>query len=320
MDFFTTFYNVLIVLLMALPGFILIKSKMIKDNNISTLATVLLYVNSPCLVLYSFQSIDKSKKMSINMVLFIVITLFTQALMIILFYLVKKLIKKIKKSDNNNAFKVGLVGVSLGNVGFFGVPIIKALLPNNPEAIIYSSMFCISMNIIAFTLGAYIITGDKKYMSFKKIIFNPTTIAALFSLILFIFNFKIKNNFGKFGPILDDTINLFGKMTTPMCMLVLGMRLGVVEFKKMILNYKVYIIVLIKLVIFPLLSYLLIYFIPSIDYSFKASLLILSATPIASVILNLSEMLNSEQEDAANMILISTLLCIITIPLILLIL
>ncbi|MGM9971817.1 MAG: AEC family transporter [Anaeroplasmataceae bacterium] len=328
MDFFLTFYNVLIVLLMALPGFLLIKAKMVHESNISVIATVLLYVNSPCLVIYSFQSVDRSKKLGIDMLLFIIITLITQAIMILLYLVIMKLINKRKKikydnegnTINTSSFKVGTVGVALGNVGFFGVPIIQALLPEHPEAVVYSTMFCISMNIIAFSLGAFIITGDKKYMSWKKIFINPTTISALVALPLFLLDFKIKENFGDFGPILDNAITLLGKMTTPMCMLVLGMRLANVKLKALFTNYKAYIISFVKLVIFPLLSYLIVYFIPGLDYAFKASILILSAAPIASVILNLAEMLGSEQTDAANMVLISTILCIITMPLVLLVL
>lgn len=328
MDFLLTFYNVLIVLLMALPGFFLVKAKMVKENNISVVATILLYVNSPCLVLYAFQSVDRSKKLGINMLLFILITLITQAIMIVLYLAVVKIIKKRRKtrydSDGNeirrNEFKVGTVGVALGNVGFFGVPIIQALLPEHPEAVVFSTMFCISMNIIAFSLGAFIITGNKKYMSWKKILINPTNMAVLVAFPLYLLDFKIINNFGDFGPVLNNAITLLGKMTTPMCMLVLGMRLATVKFKALFSNYRVYILSFVKLVIFPLLSYLLVYFIPGIDYAFKASILILSAAPIASVILNLAEMLGSEQTDAANMVLISTILCIITMPLVLLVL
>ena len=69
-----------------------------------------------------------------------------------------------------------------------------------------------------------------------------------------------------------------------------------------------------KLVIFPLFSYLLVLFLP-LSAVFKASILILSATPCASIILNLSEIHQSGQETAANCTLLSTLVSVVTIPL-----
>ena len=48
--------------------------------------------------------------------------------------------------------------------------------------------------------------------------------------------------------------------------------------------------------------------------TFKMSILIFSSVSCASVILNLAEMHHAEEEIAANCVLVSTLLCFITIP------
>ena len=50
----------------------------------------------------------------------------------------------------------------MGNVGFFGLPIISAILPDHPEVACYTTVFSLSMNILAFTVGIYCLTGDKK--------------------------------------------------------------------------------------------------------------------------------------------------------------
>ena len=69
-----------------------------------------------------------------------------------------------------------------------------------------------------------------------------------------------------------------------------------------------------KLIAFPLISYLLVLPFPLAPV-FKASILILSATPCASIILNLAEIHHNGQETAADCALLSTLLSIATIPL-----
>lgn len=318
MQFSTTFFNVLIVLVYAIPGFILIKAKKGAVEHLKTLAAILLYVLSPCMIINAFQQIERSKEMTINIIVFIAITFALQALMIAIAFMVAFLINK-KLDDDHKIKKLGLAGTALGNVGFFGLPIITALLRDYPEAQVYSTLFVLTMNFIIFTVGAYAVTGDRKYMSLKALVLNPTTISVIFAAILYGFNFKINDNFKGFGPILADAIKLMGRMTTPVSMFVLGMRLASVSLVKIFTNYHAYIVSFVKMVIFPIMCYLIVFFTP-LDYSMRASIVILACAPCASVLLNLSELLGGEQEYASNIVLISTLLSIITIPLVLLIL
>lgn len=317
MDFLTTFYNVALVLLYAIPGFILVKVNKASVNHLKTLAAILLYILSPCMIINAFQQIERSKKMAINMAVFTLITFLLQVLMILLAFIFAYFVNK-KLSDEKKLKRIGLVATALGNVGFFGLPIIRSLLADYPEAQVYSTLFVLSMNLLIFTVGAFAVTGDKKYMSFKSLILNPTTISVFVALIIFAFDFKFYDA-GKFGHLLGDGIELLGKATTPVSMIILGMRLAASSLVHVFTNIRAYIVSITKMVIFPLLCFLIVYFTP-LDYSMRASIVILACAPCASVILNLSELLGSEQEYSANLVLISTMLSIITIPIVLLIL
>ena len=88
---------------------------------------------------------------------------------------------------------------------------------------------------------------------------------------------------------------------------------------KVFTNIRAYIVTICKMILFPIMCFLIVYFTP-LDYSMRASIVILASAPCASVLLNLAELLGSEQEYAANIVLISTLLSIICMPLVLLIL
>ena len=72
-----------------------------------------------------------------------------------------------KKKSHRPEYRVCSVACVLGNVGFFGVPLLEALIPEHPEAIVYSAVYILGMNIISWTAGSMLITGDKKYMSIK---------------------------------------------------------------------------------------------------------------------------------------------------------
>ena len=75
-----------------------------------------------------------------------------------------------------------------------------------------------------------------------------------------------------------------------------------------------------KLFIFPLVSYFLVYFIPFFDNEFKSSIFILSGAPCAALILSLAELHSTEQELSANVVLVSTILSVFTLPILTIIL
>ena len=113
---------------------------------------------------------------------------------------------------------------------------------------------------------------------------------------------------------LMNSLKLLGDMSTPLCMIILGVRLAAVPLKKLFSRPTVYWISLSKLLAFPLFCWACVYFLP-LSMPIKASVLILSATPCASVILSLAELHQKQMDLAASCVLVSTLLCFMTIPL-----
>ncbi len=314
--FINCLIRVAISLCFIIPGYILCKFKKASADHLSTLSTILVFVCGPCMIIYSFYKasmnvnelgIDKLT-LGLNMLYFGLVTLFLQMIFTLILFLI------FRKKYDDAKYRL-LTGASvLGNVGFFGLPLVEALFANNPYVACYSSVFVMSMNILAFTVGVFCLTKDKKYISLKKAIINPTGIAIMISIPIFIFIDKIPGN--KFTDVMWDSINLLGKMTTPLCMLILGIRLAVVNLKDIFTRKFVYIISALKMLVFPIFSFFVVCFLPFFDDTFKISVLVLSAAPCASVILNLAEIHHSEEEIAANCVLVSTLLCIITIPLV----
>ncbi len=306
--FQTAFTNVLITLFYIIPGYIAAKCKIVKPEHLSSMSSVLVYICSPCMIIHSCITTDFSTQNTLNMGLFFVITFVLQCVFMLMIYLI------FKKKYGQAKYRILTIASVMGNVGFFGLPIIKSLLPNNPEVACYSSVYIISMNILVFTVGVYCLTQKKEYMSLRAAILNPSVISMLVALPLYFFGV------GRYIPdVLMNSLSILSSMTTPLCMIILGIRLSTVKLSKVFSRPFVYMICAMKLVVFPLFCYLAVAFLP-LDYSFKAAVLILSSVPCASVILNMAEIHHSETEMAANCVLISTLICFITIPIMTLIL
>lgn len=308
MTFQIALSNVLLTLLYIVPGFVICKLKKVAAEHLSTMSAVLIYVCSPCMIVNSFLQLEFSWGGLGKMALFFVVTLILQIAFMLILYLI------FRKKYADSKYRILTIGSVLGNVGFFGLPVIKAILPDFPEVMCYSSVYVLSMNMLVFTMGVFCLTNDKKYVSIKSAVLNPATFSILVALPLYLFGVK------QYLPdLLTGGIALLGKMTTPLCMIILGIRLATVSFKKLFTRPIIYFVCACKLIIFPLFCFLAVYFIP-LDFAFKASVLVLSSTPCASVILNLAEMHRSETELAANCVLLSTLLCFMTIPVLVLLL
>lgn len=302
MSFQLSLTNVLMTLFYILPGFLIGKMKKTSTAHLPTLSSVLVYICMPCLVISSLLSLEYSLEGLKYMGLFFLLTLIIQAAFILLVYLA------IRKKSHVPKYRLMTVGMVLGNVGFFGLPIATALLPQNPEVASYSAVYSVSMNILLFTIGVFCVTGKKEYMSLKPAFLNPTMFGLSIGFPLYLLGAN------KVLPtLLINGVNVLGQLSTPLCMIILGIRLSAICLPKLFARPSVYAICFGKLVLFPLFAFFAVKFLP-LPYAFKASMLILSATPCASVVFNIAEMHNCDAELSANCVLLSTLMCFLTIP------
>lgn len=299
-------FNLAIMLVYILIGFTLIKTKVGEESHAKTLSGILVYVLTPFMIVNAFLKMEYTKERLLDIGLFFLVSLVLQIIVMLIIFFI------FHKKYNDAKYRILTVGSVMGNVGFFGMPLITSVFPGEPVVLCYSCAYVISMNLIVFTFGTYLITNDKKYVSFKNAILNPAILSLLVALPLFIFKVD-------FPDIVDDAIALPAKMVTPVCMIIIGMRLGASKFKNLVTRPFVYIVCLIKLVIYPLFAYLCVAFIPGLTDVFKISIFVISMTPSASIVCSLAELHRCEQELSMNVVLMATLMCVITIPLMLLI-
>ncbi len=303
MSFEISLTNVLVTLFYILPGFLVCKLGKAKPEHLSGMSGVLVYACSPCMILSAFLALEYREEDLLNMALFFLITLAAQMAFMGIVYLF------IRKKSQNPTYRLMTIGMVLGNVGFFGLPIVKVLLPNNPEVACYAAVYMVTMNLLVFTVGVFCLTGEKKYMSLKAAICNPTVLGFAVGFPLYLLGM------GQMLPApLVGSLTRLGNMSTPLCMIILGIRLATVPLRRLFTKPVVYLVCLGKLVLFPLFAFGAVYFLP-LDPALKAAVLILSSTPCASVIFNLAEMHHGETELSANCVLFSTIMCFLSIPL-----
>lgn len=307
MSFRIVLTNVVLMLFYLACGWALVKARKGVPDHAKTFSAVLVYVCAPAMILSSFQSMEYSMVIFGKAMAFLAVSMLTQTL----FFLILFLLLRRRYQDARN--RVLTVGAILGNAGFFGLPIITALFPGESVVACYSTLYITGMNILVFTVGVWLLTRDKRYISLRAAVLNPTVLSASVGILLYLLRVK-------FPVPVESTLSLLGKTSTPLCMLVLGFRLASMEFREVFAQPFSYFVCALKLIVFPLFAYALVRFLPWFDPTFKTSLLVLSAAPSAAVILSLAELHGCEQKLCANVVLMTTLFSVVTIPALMLIL
>ena len=299
--FTVTLVTVAVMLAYAVPGYLLSRFRAVKEEAIPAFAKVLMYVCQPCLTLYAFDRVEYSVDLLQEIGIFFAVTLLAQLIAILLFYAV------VKGRGDDVAYRVSAVAAAFGNCAFMGVPLVEAALPDAPRAVLMSAIFFLTMSLLGWTLASYLITRNKRFVSVKSIFLNPSVLILVVALPLFFTHTKLPST-------VASAVEILGKMTTPLCMLIMGMRLARMAPRALIGRPVQYAAIGVKLIVFPLAVYGIALLLPVALY-LKQTLLLLSACPVASVVLNFAEMHGAGQENAANVVLVSTGLSLLTIPL-----
>ena len=295
--------NVAVLLVYMLLGFLLCKAGKGHVAHARTLSGLLLYVLSPAMIINSFLQLEYSGENAAKIAKYFIATLVVQILFFAVLYII------LRKKYEDAKYRILSVGAVLGNVGFFGMPVISGMFPDDSIVMCYSSVNVMSMNLIVFTIGVFLITNDKKYVSVKSALLNPTTLSIAAALPLFIFNVQLPT-------VVQSSVEVLAKAVTPMCMFILGMRLSAVKLKPLFTRPFVYCTCALKLLVFPIFAFLCVRWLPFFDDTLKITVVVLAAAPSGAIIESLAELHECEQELSANVVLLTTILSVATMPLI----
>ena len=309
--FETTFFNILILVAFAIPGFI--GRKIGKIHDVSSLVFVLSYVAQPFLIIASMQSATITPENTAKIGIMALVALLIHAVSLVVCLLAFGW-------DKSRIGKTYALVGTFGNCGFMGIPLIQGLMAAghlDESSLVCTTAFIVIFNLLTWTVGCFIMTGEKKYVSVKNCLFNPPTLAALFVAIPLYFA----------GITLPDWalkgVSLLGNMSAPVSLFILGVRLADMSVKTLLTDSKAYLSTALKLVVVPLITMGLLLPVRHIigDTVFKV-MYISMAMPSASSVLMLAELYNVEgaPQAAGRVQAISTLLAVASVPVLMMLL
>lgn len=202
--------------------------------------------------------------------------------------------------------------VMFGNVGFMGIPLLIALLPE--RGMLYMALFTIIDQLCLWTIGLSLCTPETATSNMTtrdKLmkLLNPPNVAIIFATILVLLEVKLP-------PFLNTALMKVGNSTPPLALAYLGGLFALMNIKEHLGRVEVYAAVIVKMIAFPILFNHLLHMIPGLHPEIILTLTILSAVPSMSSIPMVAQSQGSAGEYAAGMVFVTALCFLGTLPLV----
>lgn len=301
----------IILLAIMFTGYALRKLNVINEAMNSGLNKFILYFAYPCMIVHNIGTLHLNGELifkfflmlGITMVGFFIYTVYTN------WY------SRVRKFPEEKSHVAELAQI-LPNDGFLGFPV--ALIFFQQEGMFLMLAHNAGLNLYSFTYGLRLIrrnkTGTRKLTpkaipkAVLKVLLNPNILAVICGVIISGLNIGIPD-------MLDQYLLYIGETATPLAMIFIGSTLSECKIGEIIKDRIVIEGTINKLVILPLLTAVVVIFLP-IDPLIKACAILGCAFPTGATAPMLTEQEGEDKQLSTKLLFFSTLLSVITIPLI----
>ena len=193
------------------------------------------------------------------------------------------------------------------NAGNLIIPIVTAVL--GKEWVIYSSAFLSVQLFLLWSHAKSMLCGEKSF-ELKKVLTNINILAGAALFLLHI----------QLPAVIEDSLDMVGSAIGPISMIILGMLMAGMTFKKILGYRRLWLVTALRLVGIPLAAVALLklsglaHLVPDGQTILLVSLLA-TCTPSASTITQMAQIYGKDADYASAINVVTTLLCIFTMPL-----
>ena len=285
----------ILMLLYLLLGYFLFRKKLIGISGSADIGRMLLHIVMPAAILKAYMTSYTPERL-----IGLVLSFLAALLALLLAIFISRIF--FKKEQAIERF-----GAAFSNAGFIGIPLVQMTL--GEEAVFYISSFVALLNILQWTYGVFILTGDRNTFSFQKLRTNPVILSFLGGLLLFFLPVTLPD-------LLTGMIGSLAAMNGPLAMIVLGTYLAQVSPGSLFKERLAYRSSFVRLILIPVLTIILLGFFPAEYHTLKLAVLIAASAPIGSNVAIFAQLYGQDYTQAVKEVCLSTLLCMITLPLI----
>lgn len=285
--------QVFILFIVVLIGILARKLRYFTDETIRGVTQLVVNITVPCLTISNMQ-----RPFAMDVLVNFLITMVLSAIVVFASLGVGLLLFKNRPHDRR-AVLANLLGFS--NCGFMGYPIILAI---DPDWMIYAVAYNIAFTVIVWTVGVSLYQG-KENASIKRALLNPNIVSAVIGIALFCLNVTLPS-------VPAQVLSMIGGLTTPLTMLLIGTRVYGIRISDL-KDPDYHLASVFRLFVLPLAVYLALKpfgFAPQV----ASTIFILTAMPCGTLTAMQAELYGGDTVFASRAIAYSTLLSLLSVP------
>ena len=290
--------------LMILMGYVIVKAGILKGDDSKVLSKILLYLVIPCVIINAFQVDYTSEKVQGLLVAFKASVLL-QVVLLAIVWIVGRFI---------GLNEVEKASIYYSNAGNLIIPLVTFVL--GKEWVLYGCAFLSVQTVFIWSHGKYVLSRESK-IDWKKILLNINMIAVAVGVFLFFTKIHLPG-------LVNQTLSSVGNMVGPASMMVTGMLIAEMSLKDIFTNGRVYFVTFLRLIAVPAAALLLLKISGLVNGSPDGKKLLLIVflavlTPSASTVTQMCQVYGNDSKYASAVNVMTTLLSIVTMPLMVLV-
>ena len=288
------FRQIMVMFVLMFIGVWLFKRGFVTKDGSKQLGSILLYVVIPTIVLRSLWiefTYDR---------LFMLFKTFGLALLALI---ISMLISKIFFKND----PVANFSSSFSNAGFIGIPLVQALMGN--DAVFYITGIIMMLNLLQWTYGLVIMTGNVEHIQIKRLLKNPVLIAFAIGFLAFLLNLPKPE-------IVTTTLNTIAGLNTPLAMIVSGVYLAQCKFTSLFNDINLYRVSFVRLLVIPVITTVVFMLFPESLNECSLAILISASAPVGANVAIFAAQYDADYTYAVRLVCTTTIFSIITVPLI----
>lgn len=285
--------------IMLLVGALVVRLGILKSDDSIVLSNLTLWVICPCMLITAFQ-VEFTEDVRDGLMLALFAAFVINVGLVLSNFALRRVF---------GLTPVEQCSVVYSNAGNLIVPLVTALL--GPDWVIYSSAFMMVQTFLMWSHGKGTLCGEHGF-DLRRILTNVNMVAIFIGLALLLLGIKLPS-------LVKGTMDSFASMVGPLSMLVTGMLFGELDIRAILRNKRVWLVAALRLVLVPLVAIAFLKFsgiagLVANGQSILLITLLATAAPSASTIVQLAQVYNQDPHHASAINVLTTLLCIASIP------
>ena len=297
--------QVYVYIILAAIGMIAVKCKVFNETSLEVLSKFIMKISIPFwLFITTLNGVTRDELLGAYPTFFA--ALFVVGLCFSTGTLVSSLVGL--RGNERNIFRCVF---TFGNIGGIGIPLVYAILPE--KGVLYIALYCLVDQTLLWTLGMYLTTPikdtkGKNVLKNVKNLVNPSVVGILAGILGVLFGIQLP-------AVVTATFTAVGNMCLSLGLIYLGGLFMFIDIRAALRKFEFFYAIAIKMILLPTLLFLAL---KAISFPHDLSIVVTLICALPSMIgtAMFSKANGSNAEYAIGGVMLTTLSCFATLPLV----